>query len=67
MACIFCLFVDFHRVPFALFERLMFCFVWFLIGGCVVFIRPREYTVIEFLMLVGPIGLLFLFICKVLQ
>ena len=45
----------------------MVCFVWFLVGGCVVFIRPKEYTVVEFLMLVGPIGLLFLFICKVLS
>ena len=45
----------------------MFCFVWFLVGGCVVFIRPREYTVVEFLTLVGPIGLLFLFLDKVLR
>ena len=45
----------------------MFCLVWFLFGGGVVFIRPKEYSVVEFLMLVGPIGLLFLFIYKVLQ
>ena len=41
--------------------------IWFLVGGCFVFIRPKEYSAIEFLMLVGPVGLLFLFLGKVLQ
>ena len=41
--------------------------IWFLVGGCVVFIRPKEYTAVEFLTLVGPVGLLFLFIDKVLR